>query len=187
MRWDSTRFTCWFLSMGLSCWDQPDAIFTVWLVALRFCRYTGAACESCLASFYPSSRSCTPQYISGRTIFDPVETSQALTGWALALLIMGTLLAAVVLATMAWALWQWLVQGVPPKTQLNTALGKGGALLQHWWRAVASESRRSRMAAAVGKKYLLEDQLEMTGSGALKHKGDGPVVQEVSQMQGAPT
>jgi len=175
MRWRSTRFACCFLSRGLTANNRlvtqlhgarrPDVTLAVLLVPLCFCRYTGAACEFCLASFYPSSRSCTPQYISGRTIFDPVETSQAITGWALTLLIMGALLAAVVLATMAWTLWQWLVHGVPPKTQLNTALRKARAC----W-PVAPGAAIARRVAAVSKKLHLGDDIDRPSGGIKAHK-----------------
>lgn len=135
-------------------------------------RYTGAACELCLASFYPSGRSCIPQYISGRNIFDPVEQQQQpLTSWALAVLILSAVLAAGVLAGMAWTLWYWLVHGVPPKTQLDTALRKIRAQWEAW--LVPRRVGASGKQAAVSKKSLLGDGLEM--SHGLKHKGDGPV------------
>jgi hypothetical protein len=147
---------------------------------LRTCRYTGVACEFCLASFYPTAaRVCVPQYISGRNIFDPIETDPPLSGWALALVIIAALIAACILVGAAVTAWNWLVHGVPPKTQLATAR----KLLRSWWEArvlvrVRALLRRVRgpagKQAGVSKKYLLGDAVELTaagGGGGLKTKG----------------
>jgi hypothetical protein len=130
-------------------------------------RYTGAACEFCLASFYPTAaRSCIPQYISGKNIFDPVETEPPLSGWAVALVIIAGLVAVAILVGMAVTLRNWLVHGVPPKTQLETARKR----LRAWWearvlvRAMALLRRfRAGKHAAAGKKYEVGDEVELAG------------------------
>jgi hypothetical protein len=53
--------------------------------------------------------------VSGRNIFNPVETTQPLSGWALALVIVGSIAAGACLAGVARTLWLWLVHGQPPK------------------------------------------------------------------------
>lgn len=130
-------------------------------------RYTGAACEFCLASFYPTAaRSCIPQYISGKNIFDPIETEPPLSGWALALVILAGLVALTILVGMGVTLWTWLLHGVQPKTQLETARKR----LRAWWearmlvraRAVLRRFRAAKHAAA-GKKYEVGDQVELAG------------------------
>lgn len=143
------------------------------------CRYTGAACEICIASFYPTAaRVCIPQFISGRNIFDPIETDPPLSGWALALVIIAALVTTCILVGAAVTAWKWLLHGVPPKTQLATA----HKMLRGWWVAhvlvrVKVLLRRVRgpggKQAAVSKKDLLGDAVELTAAGGscLKTKG----------------
>lgn len=140
-------------------------------------RYTGAACDMCQASFWPTvSRICIPQWISGKNIFDPIETEPALSAWAIALIVIAALIAAAIMVGMAFTLYNWLVRGVPPKTTLSKAQHK----VQGWWsvHVVArcrALLRRGRSPAAkpgaVSKKYLLGDGVELTAGGGLKSKG----------------
>jgi hypothetical protein len=150
-------------------------------------RYTGAACESCLASFYPTaSRACIPQYIAGRTIFTPIDPQQPeLRPWAL---VVAALLAASLLITMCVTLWNWLVRGIPPKTQLDTVLRKFRALVPVSWSRRA-KGLLARRAAAVSAR-LLEGgslaQLVLPGGGSKAHKEERvSLLMEVSEPQGS--
>jgi hypothetical protein len=95
-----------------------------------------------------------------------METEPPLSGWALALVIIAGLVAVTILVGMAVTLWNWLVHGVPPKTQLGTARKR----LRAWWearvlvraRALLRRLRAGKQAAA-GKKYEVGDQVELAG------------------------
>jgi hypothetical protein len=105
----------------------------------------------CQASFWPTpNKLCIPQYIAGRTIFS-LDPPPPVRIWAL---VIAALLALSLLAVIAVTLYNWLVRGVPPKTQLHTAMRKLRALVPVGWSRRAKEVL-SKRAAAISAKFKL--------------------------------
>jgi hypothetical protein len=120
-----------------------------------------------------------------------MDADAALTPWAIALIVIAALLAASILAATAVSTWVWLLHGIPPRKQLEAARHKVAA----WWEAAVLLRCRAVLRrgwgaggkqAAVSRKYLLGDGLELAGAAQLRSKGqyrssDGAVV-EVSAL-----
>lgn len=124
------------------------------------CRYTGDACDQCLASYWPHSGQCLPQYISGRNIFDPITLQGDEQFAGLVFLILAAVAGAAVVASGVWVLWRWLVLGRPPKP---------GLALHRLLRAIRAALVGSGGGAAVpadggvSRNYLLDVELELSG------------------------
>jgi hypothetical protein len=107
-----------------------------------------------------------PQYIAGRDLFSRNDPHQPVRPWALAI---AAILAVWLLVVVIVVLWKWLVRGVPPQTQLRTALRKIRALV------LVGLSRRAkevikRNAAAISVKLKLPDEVHLPGRGIKAHK-----------------
>lgn len=143
-----------------------------WHICSAFCtacvflhRYTGAACDQCVAGFYPHASQCVPQYINGRNIFDKVvDVEQQQKKFAGTIfLVIGGIAAACALASLAWVLYRWLVLGQAPKVALA---------LQRLLRG-----RKAAGVPGVSQKYLLDDELELSNG---PMRGAKPAVEDAS-------
>lgn len=130
-----------------------------------FCRYTGNACEQCVAGFYPHASWCVPQFITGRTIFDRfVDEEQQQKKFAGTIfLVIGGIAAACALASLSWVLYRWLVLGHTPKAAL---------VLQRLLRGTQAAGK-----PGTSQKYLLDDELELS-TGPMR--GTRPVIEDAS-------
>jgi hypothetical protein len=107
-----------------------------------------------------------PQYIAGRNLFSVDGPQPPKRPWALAI---AAILAVSLLIIAAGVLWKWLVRGVPPQTQLRTALRKIRALVPVGLGRRAKEVIK-RNAAAISVKLKLPDELHLPGGGIKAHK-----------------
>jgi hypothetical protein len=123
-------------------------------------RYTGAACEACLAGFAPHSRRCVPQYIAGFSTFDGTGTRR-LSAVAVALVVIGSVLAALCVPATAHTAWCWLVHGTRPKLPAAAArLERLVACCLPGWLAPA----RVPMPAASSKRLLGDEGVELSAA-----------------------
>lgn len=107
-----------------------------------------------------------PQYIAGRSLFSMDGPQQLIRPWALAA---AAILAVSLVVIVAVVLWKWWVRGVPPHTQLRTALRKIRALVPVGLGRRAKEVIK-RNAAAISVKLKLPDELHLPGGGIKAHK-----------------
>lgn len=107
-----------------------------------------------------------PQYIAGSNLFISAETQPAVRPWALAV---AAILGITLLTVTGVILWNWLVRGVPPSTQLHTAMRKIRALVPVGLGRRAKEAFK-RTAAAASVKLKLPAELHLPGGGIKAHK-----------------
>lgn len=107
-----------------------------------------------------------PQYIAGGNLFSAAEPQPAIRPWAL---VSAAILGITLLSVSGVILWKWLVRGIPPSTQLRTAMRKIRALVPVGLGRRAKEAFK-RTAAAASVKLKLPEELHLPGGGIKAHK-----------------
>jgi hypothetical protein len=77
--------------------------------------YTGDACEACAAAFFPHRRHCVSQWILGKNVFQAKGEDPDKHMASTVFLVIGTLVAVLLLVSMSWVLWRWLVLKKRPR------------------------------------------------------------------------
>ncbi|KAF6266656.1 hypothetical protein COO60DRAFT_1623446 [Scenedesmus sp. NREL 46B-D3] len=128
--------------------------------------YGGDACEQCLAGYWAHKARCVPQYIKGRTIFDPLTLEGDDKFAGLTFLLIGTVAGAAAVCSTVWVLWRWLARGHVPKPV--AALRR----LARAMRAATSDGAAAAIGIGVSKKCLMDIELELAGKpGGKSHSG----------------